>query len=136
MPTRLFLLSAPMGAPRRPKNTQRSLNQARAECEMLDREVRDSDALFTIPGNTPQEDQAVLQQPVQPTGWTDEPLVPHIQPAEFGVRQAGIRFRDQARLQNMKMFMEREEQRQKEGKPFGSVMDQLAGTIAGQPQPP
>ncbi|MCP4545747.1 MAG: hypothetical protein GY835_04680, partial [bacterium] len=133
MPMRLFLPSAPMGAPRPPENTQRSLNQAHAEREMLDQEVRDSDALYTIPGNTPGEEQAVLQQPVQPTGWTDEPVVPRIRPAEFGVCQAGIRFRDQARSQNMKEFLEWEEKHQKAGKPFGSVVDQLAGSIDGQP---
>ncbi len=92
LPMRLFLPSALMGAPRPPENTQRSLNQARAEREMLEQEVRDSDALFTIPGNTPGEDRAMLQQPVQPTGRTDEPLVPRIQPAEFGIRQAGVPF--------------------------------------------
>ncbi|MCP4549171.1 MAG: hypothetical protein GY835_22180, partial [bacterium] len=108
----------------------------RAEREMLEQEVHDSDALFTIPGNTPGEERAMLQQPVQPTGWTDEPLVPRIRLAESGVRQAGIRFRDQAKVQNMKLFMEREEKRQREGKPFGSVVDQLAGSIAGQQPPP
>ncbi|MCP4546851.1 MAG: hypothetical protein GY835_10350, partial [bacterium] len=78
----------------------------------------------------------MLQQPVQLTRRTDEPLVPRIRPDEFVVRQAGVRFRDQAKVQNMKLFMEREEKRQREGKPFGSVMDQLAGSIAGQQQPP
>ncbi len=56
MPTQLFLPSAPMGAPRQPENSQRSLNQARAAREMLEQEVRASDALFTIPGNTPGEE--------------------------------------------------------------------------------
>ncbi|MCP4614967.1 MAG: hypothetical protein GY844_00895, partial [Bradyrhizobium sp.] len=134
MPTRLFLPSAPMGAPRQPENTQRSLNQARAEREMLERQVRDSDALFTIPGNTPGEDRAMLQQPVQPTRRTDEPVVPRMRPAEFGVRQAGVRFRDQARSSNLNVFLGREEERQKRGKPFGSIVDQLAGSIGGQPQ--
>ncbi|MCP4545093.1 MAG: hypothetical protein GY835_01350, partial [bacterium] len=112
MPMGLFLPSAPMGAPRPPENTQRSLNQARAEREMLDQEVHDSDALYTIPGNTPREERTVLQQPVPPNGWTDEPMVPRIRPAEFGVCQAGVRFREQVKSQNIKMFMEREEQRQ------------------------
>ncbi|MCP4549188.1 MAG: hypothetical protein GY835_22270, partial [bacterium] len=128
MPTRLFLPSAPMGAPRRPENTQQSLNQARAECKMLEQEVRDSDALFTIPGNTPNEDRAMLQQPVQPTGRTHEPLVPRIQPAEFGVRQAGVRFREQARSTNLNVLVGWEEACQKRGNPFGSVVDQLAGS--------
>ncbi|MCP4545760.1 MAG: hypothetical protein GY835_04745 [bacterium] len=78
----------------------------------------------------------MLQQPVLPTRRTNEPVVPRIRPAEFGVRQAGIRFRDQAKVQNMKLFMEQEEKRQREGKPFGSVVDQLAGSIAGQQLPP
>ncbi|MCP4546774.1 MAG: hypothetical protein GY835_09960 [bacterium] len=76
----------------------------------------------------------MLQQLVQPTRWTDGPLVPHIRPDEFGVRQARIRFRDQAKVQNIKLFMEREEERQKHAKPLMAVMDQLTGTIAG-PQP-
>ncbi|MCP4548083.1 MAG: hypothetical protein GY835_16590, partial [bacterium] len=78
----------------------------------------------------------MLQQPVQPTGWTDEPLVPRIRPDKFGVRQAGIRFRDQAKVQNIKLFMEREEERQRQAKPLVTVMDQLAGMIAGQQLPP
>ncbi len=35
----------------------------------------------------------------------------------------------------MKEFLEREEKRQKVGKPFGSVVDQLPGPIGGQPPP-
>ncbi|MCP4546800.1 MAG: hypothetical protein GY835_10095, partial [bacterium] len=52
----------------------------------------------------------------------------------FGVRQAGIRFRDQAKVQNIKLFMEREEERQRQAKLLMTVVDQLMGTIAG-PQP-
>ncbi|MCP4546545.1 MAG: hypothetical protein GY835_08790 [bacterium] len=78
----------------------------------------------------------MLQQLVQPTRRTDEPLVPRIRQDKFGVRQAGIRFRDQAKVQNMKLFMEWEEARQKQAKPIVSVVDQLAGTIAGQQLPP
>ncbi|MCP4548630.1 MAG: hypothetical protein GY835_19410, partial [bacterium] len=68
----------------------------------------------------------MLQQPVQLTRWTDKPLVPRIRPDEFGIRQAGIRFRDQAKVQNIKLFMEWEEERQKQAKPLVAVMDQLA----------
>ncbi|MCP4545803.1 MAG: hypothetical protein GY835_04975, partial [bacterium] len=119
MPTRLFLPSAHMGAPRRPENTQQSLNQARAEREMLEQEVRASDALFTIPGNTPGEERAVLLQPVEPTRRTDEPVVSRMQPAEFGVRQSALRFCDQARSSNLDVFLRHEEERQKRGKLLG-----------------
>ncbi|MCP4549423.1 MAG: hypothetical protein GY835_23455 [bacterium] len=78
----------------------------------------------------------MLQQPVQPTRRTDEPLVPRIRLDKFSVHQAGVHFRDQAKVQNMKLFMEREEKRQREGKPLVTVVDQLAGSIAGQQPPP
>ncbi|MCP4549549.1 MAG: hypothetical protein GY835_24090 [bacterium] len=36
----------------------------------------------------------------------------------------------------MKLFMEREEKRQREAKPLVTVVDQLVGSIAGQQPPP
>ncbi|MCP4548067.1 MAG: hypothetical protein GY835_16510 [bacterium] len=45
------------------------------------------------------------------------------------IRQAGIRQRDQARIQNLRTFKEREEERQKKGQPIGAALDQLAGSM-------
>ncbi len=96
---------------------------------MLEREARDSEALYTIPGNQPGEERAVLLQPVEPTRRTNEPVVPRMQPAEFAVRQAAVPFRDQARCANMDVFLRHEVERQARAKPFGSAVDQLTGSI-------
>ncbi len=77
LPTRLFLPSAPMGAPRAPETSKRSLEQARAERQNLAQEVRASEELYHIQGAQSQL-QLRLQQPVQPAGRTDEPVVPHV----------------------------------------------------------
>ncbi len=49
------------------------------------------------------------------------------------VRQAGIRQRDQARIQNLQTFKIWEEERQKKGQSIGAALDQLTG-LAATPQ--
>ncbi len=49
-PSRVYLPSAPMGAPRAPETSKRSLANDLTERELLDREVRASEELYTVPG--------------------------------------------------------------------------------------
>ncbi len=133
-PSRVYLPSAPMGAPRAPEMSQRSLANAAAEQQLLEQEVRANDELYRFPGETPGEVWVTLQHPVLPTGWTNEPLVPRIRGSELHVCDAGIRMRDQAKIENLCYFKEKEEERQQKAKPLVADVDQLAATMAGAPQ--
>ncbi len=73
-------------------------------------------------------------QPVEPPRRTYEPVAPRMQPAGFGVRQAAVPFRDQALHANINLFMNREEARNARAKPFGLLVDQLAGSMGGSSQ--
>ncbi len=56
--------------------------------------------------------RSMLQQPVKPTGRTDKQQVLRIRGDELHVCQAGVCQKDQAKIQNLKTFMEWEEERQ------------------------
>ncbi len=57
--------------------------------------------------------------------------MPRIQEDELWVCNAGISLKDQARVQNVRYFAERDKQRQEQ--PIGmAAMDQLTSSIAGQ----
>ncbi len=102
----------------------------------MEQEVRASDDLYTQPGDAPDTVRVVLQQPAQLTGRTDEPLVPHIQGDELCVRNAGVHLRDQAKVQNIKHFMDWEPEWLRQQMPVAAAVDHLAGSIAGQQPPP
>ncbi len=104
------------------------------EWECLEREVRAGEVLYTQYGGIPGTTRAVLQQLAQPTG-SHEPRVPQIQDDELCMRNAGANLRDQARVQNVKHFMEQDKQRQQQPAMMEAV-DQLMSSIAGQSIPP
>ncbi len=57
--------------------------------------------------------------------------MPRIQGDELHVRNAGVSLMDQARVQNIKYFSERDKQKQKQPI-LMAAMDQLTSSIAGQ----
>ncbi len=130
-PACTYLPSALMGAPRSFETMKRSLALGTDERERLEWEVRASEVLCMQYGGIPGTTRAVLQQPPQPTG-NNEPRVPRIQDDELRMRNAGANLRDQARVQNVKHFMERDKQRQQQPTSTEAV-DQLTSLIAGQP---
>ncbi len=73
---RVYLPSAPMGAPRAPETSTWSQALATAERELLEQEARASDDLYMILADNRGKVRVMLQQPVQPTGRTGEPVVP------------------------------------------------------------
>ncbi len=133
-PAHVYLPSAPMGAPRSFETTKRSLALGSNERERLEWEVIASEVLYTQYGGILGTTRAVLQQPAQPTG-NDELRVPRIQDDELCVRNAGANLWDQARVQNVKHFLERDKQRQQQPT-MTEAVDQLMSSIAGQPIPP
>ncbi|MCP4545493.1 MAG: hypothetical protein GY835_03370 [bacterium] len=78
--------------------------------------------------------QAVLQQPAQLTGRMDEPMVPCIQPDQLRVRNAGVHLREQARVQNLEFFQDREQERrqQRPADALNITVDELADSMARQ----
>ncbi|MCP4546614.1 MAG: hypothetical protein GY835_09140 [bacterium] len=114
MPACVFLPSAPMGAPRAFQTGTKSLALGAAEWEHLDREARAGTDWYTQQGEIAGTVRAVLQQPVQPTGRTDEPMVPRIRPDQLRVRNAGVHLREQARVQNLEFFRDREQERKQQ----------------------
>ncbi len=135
-PAHVYLPSAPMGALRSFETTKKSLALGSDEWECLNREVRAGEALYTQHGGIAGTSRAVLQQPAQPSG-NDEPKVPQIQEDELCLRNAGVNLWDQAQVQNVKHFMEREQNRQRQQQPtLTEAVDRLTSLIAGQPPPP
>ncbi|MCP4545502.1 MAG: hypothetical protein GY835_03415, partial [bacterium] len=114
MPAHVFLPSAPMGAPRAFQTGTKSLALGAAEREHLDREARAGTDRYTQQGEIAGTVRAVLQQPVQPTGRTDEPMVLHIRPDQLRVCNAGVHLREQARVQNLEFFRDREQERRQQ----------------------
>ncbi len=97
----------------------------------LNQETRASQALLVEFGGILGTMQAVLMQAVQPSG-IDEPRVPQIQGDELHMCNAGVS--DQARVQNIKYFSERDKQKQRQPI-LTAAMDQLTSMLAGcQPQ--
>ncbi|MCP4541464.1 MAG: hypothetical protein GY832_30405, partial [Chloroflexi bacterium] len=103
------------------------------EQDRLNQEARASESLYTRDGG-PQ--QMVFKQPAQPTGHT-KPIVQHIQLDKLNVRHAGSGLQEQARVQNLQHYQEREEaQRQRQATaPLEVIVDQLTGAFAGQQSP-
>ncbi|MCP4544828.1 MAG: hypothetical protein GY832_47790, partial [Chloroflexi bacterium] len=71
---------------------------------------------------------------VQPTGRTDEPMVPRIRPDQLRMRNAGVHLREQARVQNLEFFRDREQERrqQQPANALDVAVDKLAESMAGQ----
>ncbi|MCP4549556.1 MAG: hypothetical protein GY835_24125, partial [bacterium] len=135
-PACVYLPSALMGAPRSFETTKKSLALGSDERERLDREVRAGEVLYTQHSRIAGMSRAVLQQLAQPSG-NDEPKVPRIQEDELRLHNAGVNLWDQARVQNIKHFMEREQNRQRQQQPtLMEAVDRLTSSIAGQPPPP
>ncbi|MCP4545595.1 MAG: hypothetical protein GY835_03885, partial [bacterium] len=101
-------------------------------------EARASAEWYTRQGEIAGTVQAVLQQPVQPTRRTNEPMVPHIRPDQLRVRNAGIHLREQARVQNLQIFMDREQERrqQQPAAALTAAVDQLTTSMARQQPAP
>ncbi len=100
-----------MGAPRAFQTSTKSLALGTAEQEHLDREARAGTDRYTQQGEIVGMMRVVLQQPAQPTGRTDEPMVPRIRLDQLRMRNAGVHLREQARVQNLEFFREREQER-------------------------
>ncbi len=80
----------------------------------------------------------VLRQLAQPTEGADELKVLHIQVDELHVRNARVHLREQARVQNLRHFKEREQDRrqQQPTAAMTATVAHLADTMAGQQQMP
>ncbi len=91
----IFLLSAPVGAPRPFEMTKRSVAMGNNKRERLSQETSDGQALFTQFGGIAGMTRAVLMQPAQPSG-VNEPQVLQIQEDELRVCNAGVSLSDQA----------------------------------------
>ncbi len=122
-----------MGARRAFKTTKKSVALGNDERECLNQETRASQVLFTQYSGIAGTTRAVLVQPAQPYG-ISKPNVPWIQEEELRVCNAGVHLRDQARVSNVKYFVERDRQKQQQPAQPDAV-DQLTSSIAGQQQP-
>ncbi len=82
--------------------------------------------------------RAVLRQPAQPTGGADEPMVPCIQVDELHVCNAGVHLREQARVQNLQHFMDRDHERrqQQPAAAMTAAVDELMNSMARQQPTP
>ncbi len=137
--TRVYLPSAPMGAPRAFNTSKRNVASGAAKWENIDCQVRDNQQLYTRQGQQLGTVMTVLQQPAQPIEGCDEPLVPHIQDNELHVRNARIRLKDQARLQNIIYFVGKEEERQAQKQSTAAqspAVAQIMSAMADQQPPP
>ncbi|MCP4548631.1 MAG: hypothetical protein GY835_19415 [bacterium] len=105
-----------------------------AEREHLKKEARASAEWYTRQGRIAGTVQAVLQQPAQPTRRTDEPMVPRIWPDQLRVRNTGIHLQEQARVQNLQIFMDRDQERrqQQPAAALTTAVDELMISMAGQ----
>ncbi len=138
-PVWVYLPLAPMGAPRAFKTSRKSVALGTAEWDNLDRQVRANEELYTRQGQMPGTVRMVLQQLAQPSGRTDEPMVPRLKDDELCLRNAGVRLQDQARVQNIHFFSEREQERQLQQQSAPTIIvavEQITSSIAGQQQLP
>ncbi|MCP4545484.1 MAG: hypothetical protein GY835_03325 [bacterium] len=133
-PSRVFLPSAPMGAPRAFQTGKQSLAMGAAERERLDSEARASADRYLHKGELEGTTMPLLQQPARPTGRNDEPLVPRIRADQLHVRNAGVPLRQQALVQNLQTFMDREQQRKQQQQPTALTVtvNELADSMARQ----
>ncbi len=76
----------------------------------------------------------LLQQPPRPTRRNDELLVPRIRPDQLHVRNARVPLQQQALVQNLQTFMDREQQRRQQQQPMALtvMVNELADLMAGQ----
>ncbi len=83
--------------------------------------------------------RVVLQQPAQLSGRTDELMVPRIRVDQLHVHNAGVHLREQARVQNLQHFMDKDHERRQQ-QPVAAMtaaVDELMTSMAGQqPTPP
>ncbi len=82
--------------------------------------------------------RAVLQQPAQPSGRTDELMVPRIRPDQLRMRNARVHLREQAHVQNLQHFMDRDHERRQQ-QPVDAMtaaVDELMNSMAGQQPAP
>ncbi len=135
--SRVFLPLAPMGTPRAIQTGRQSLASGAAERERLDSEARASADRYLRQGEVEGTVLPLLQQPAWPTEGDNEPLVPRIQPDQLHVQNAGVPLRQQARVQNLQTFMNRDQQRrQQQPVALTITVDELVDSIAGQQPAP
>ncbi len=132
-PSHVFLPSAPMGALRAFQTGRQSLARGTAEREHIDSEARASANRYLRQGESEGTVLPLLQQLAQLTGGSNKPLVPHIRPDQLCVCNAGVPLQQQARVQNLQTFMDRDQQRrQQQPAALTVTVDALADSIAGQ----
>ncbi len=125
-PGRVYLPSAPSSM-KYCQTSNKSVTSLGQERDRLGREVRAAEVLYTATGPEGQR-LSVLMQPAQASGIAALP-VPQIQPQELHLRNAGATLRDQAMVQNLIVFGERE--REKKEQSGSTEVAALTSTIGG-----